>query len=267
MIKTNLVMYTNCQGDFIYNNFLKNIFPFNTMNKVYIQNYKDVLTQEDLESIKQADLFIYQPVSAKNGIKTTENQDGVLKYLKPNCTRICFPSLYLDMWPIYPETGPFVGGDTLDFYENQGLLLENVLELYDTNQYNFNLLERVNRSINYMRMKEKLYCNIKVVDFIEQNWKKYKLFDTQNHPNGILGLYVVKQICRLFNIKSPDIDEFSCQNISVIPFKWPDSRYIKKELCVEYYIGDDSDYYRNHLQTVYKNEHLKKRGGSLPSST
>jgi hypothetical protein len=162
------------------------------------------------------------------------------------------------MWPIYPETGPFVGGETLNVYEKRGESLEHVLELYDTDQYNFNLKERVNYCIEYMRKKENLYCNIKVVDFIEHHWKKWKLFDTQNHPNGILGLYVTKQICKLLQLEEPNTNEFDCQRISVIPFAWPDSRYSKRELNLEYEIGDDAEYYKNNLRMVYKQDHLKK---------
>jgi hypothetical protein len=253
-----LVIYTNCQGDFIYNSFLKDIEFFKNLHIVYIQNYKDELTYNDIECIKKADIFIYQPVSVKNGIKTTENENGVLQFVKQDCVRICFPSLYLDMWPIYEETGPYVGGDTIDVYENQGMVIEEILELYDTNRYNFNLQNRVNYSIEYMRRKEESFCNIKVVDFIEENYKKWKLFDTQNHPNGIVGLYVAKQICHLLGVKEPYINEFTCQHISVIPFKWPDSRYIKQELRVEFPQEDDSQFYKNKLFAVYKQPHRKK---------
>jgi len=254
----NLVIYTICQGDFIYDNFLKQIDFFKTIHKVYIQNYKDELSNDDLTCIQAATIFIYQPVSSTHGIKSTENEDGVLKLLQPTCRRICFPSLYLDMWPIYLETEPYVGGETLDNYENQGLTLEEVLELYDTNKYNFNLQKRVDYCIGYMRRKEDLYCNIKVVDFIEKHYKTWKLFDTQNHPNGIIGLYIAKQICNLLSIQIPDQDEFECSHIKVIQFEWPHSRYMKQELGIEYAHRDDSHYYKNNLFIVYKQQHLKK---------
>ena len=59
--------------------------------------------------LQMADLFVYQPISLKHGVFTTEIDpatgkhvpESVLTYLRPTCVRISFPYMYNNaFWPL-----------------------------------------------------------------------------------------------------------------------------------------------------------------------
>ena len=107
--------------------------------------------------------------------------------------------------------------------------------------------------------REKI-CNIKVSNFILKNYKDYKLFNTQNHPNGILGSYVAKKICELLNVEFTDLNIFSQSNISILDLKYdiPDSIYSKRELSLKYTINDNTEYYKQLIIKVYHDTSIIK---------
>jgi hypothetical protein len=238
-----IVFYTNCQGDKLYELYLCKIDLFRSSQVICIKNYYDI-TSDDILHIMEADMLIYQPVSVKHGIRTTENASGVLNYLKPNCIKICFPSIFLDMWCFSENNGLYIGGHTL--YKYSHLNLQQVLELYDSGKYDFELKPRLDYSIQYMQKKERDFCNIHVTDFIIANYKKHKLMYTQNHPTDILYRFLAKEICRFLNISSVNIDDIPVNN-QIETFGWKFSHYMKTELELEYDEPDESAHYRDHI--------------------
>ena len=256
----NILIYSNCQGQFIYN-WLKDLPYFKDANMTYIANYDITFSEKNIKPFTECDLILYQPVGIHNGIRNTEDiSSGVLKYLKDNCIKICFPSLYTDMWCIYEDTGVYIGGEVIDKYRH--LNIQQILELYDNNLFDFNLKDRFNKSIEYMKMKESKYCNIKASDFILQYYKYYRLFDTQNHPTGILGAFIAFQICKYLGIDQPDINIFEQEDIRIHTVRWKDSKYIKNELDINYIQSDtisNDNHYRELIKLVYHNPFLIKR--------
>jgi hypothetical protein len=253
-----LILYGNCQLPFIYSNWLQNIEYFKeyTVNTIIFHEIATNIS-EYIDIFKKADMIIYQPISEKHNLANTENiKTSILQYLTNDCIKICIPSLYIDMWPFYEESSKYVGGHTIDKYRNEPTV--NIINLYDNNLYDFELRDRLYKSISYMKNKEELYCNIIVSDFIVTNYKKYPLFTTQNHPNGIVGSYVAHQICLFLNICSSYIDYSNNINKIIHPTKWLYSRYMKKELELEYDIEDNNDYYRYILCRLYKFPELVK---------
>jgi len=244
----NLIIFSNCQGPFLYDNWLSKIPFFSKANYTYICNYSSTIVY-DIEKIKHCDIFIYQPV--KNEL------DKIVSYLKPSCIKICFPSIYVDIWPFYLETEKYCGGHCIDKYKNKGFTLDKLLHLYDTNEFDFELNNRFKKSMTYLQQKENDYSAIKVSEFILEYYKTHRLFTTQNHPNGIIGCWVVKQICFLLDI-SFEIDEFT-QSHFIINGNHKNSIYMKKELGIEY-IQDDrgKEEYRKLIIKLYKNPDLIK---------
>lgn len=238
-----IVFYTNCQGDKLHELYLSKIDLFRSSQVICIKNYYDI-TSTDILNIMEADILIYQPVSVKHGIRTTENASGVLNYLKPNCIKICFPSIFLDMWCFSENNGLYMGGHTL--YKYSHLTLPQVLELYDTGKYDFELKQRLNYSIQYMQKKEAQFCNIHVTDFIIANYKKQKLMYTQNHPTDILYRFLAKEICRYLNLSSVNIDRIPV-NDEIESIRWKFSPYMKTELELEYDEQDESAHYRDYI--------------------
>lgn len=189
-----LVFFTNCQGKFIYDNYLSKIDFFNNYKIRFVRNYN--IQDIDYDTIYKADIFIYQPVNEYTiDSDLNDNKKYLIPLLKKNCIKIAFPCLYADIFPLYDEVG-IVGGDIIENYKNLGFSLNKILELFDKNELFFNQEKRFNKSLEYLITRE-TFCNIKVSDFILKYYKDYRLFDTQNHPNGILGSYVAKEICNL----------------------------------------------------------------------
>jgi hypothetical protein len=247
-----IIIFSNCQGPFIYSNWLSKLDFFKKYSLTYFANYDNVTY--DIAALNACDIFIYQPT---NGFTNVDN--GILSHLPTTCIKICFPCVYVDMWCIYQEGPQYIGGECINKYKCEGATLDEILQMFNNNTLNFDLQNRFNNSIKYLQNKETQYCNITVSEFILAHYKTVRLFDTQNHPNGILGSFVATQICKLLNVDAPDICELSQQYISTINgFTWPDSICMKNELGLEFITNNDNNYYINNIKTVYNNPDLIK---------
>ena len=251
-----IVLFTNCQGPVIYNNYLRHLDFFTKHKLIWVPNYVTPITIEDKNHISDSDIFIYQPVN--NYTVNVNAEDDLVSLLKPSCIKICFPSLYIDMWPLYEEGGLYCGGNVINDYINMGYSIDKILHMYNNKEICFDLHNRINKSLQYLKNKEDNYCNIKVSNFIYANYKTHKLFDTQNHPNGIIMSYVAKEISKFLNVEFPDIDFFLQKDVHVISLQWPDSLYMKTELELEFIIDDNQEHYRNLIIMLYNNTSLIK---------
>ena len=250
-----ILIYTNCQGFFIYDFYLKYTSFFQINNVKCIKNYQDV-SNDDFELFKICDIIIYQQVSVENGFQNTESQEyGLLNLLKKDCIKICFPCLYLNIFPIYEENGKYIGGDTLNKYKNQNMTLDNIIPMYENGLYDFELEKRFEKSIEYLKNKEDQYCNIKVYDFIMENYKNKPLFYTQNHPTETLLTYICQKITELLNI---DNNEINYNNKYYNNLIWPNSIYMKNELKMDFIDNDNKYHYGNLIIHCYNHPELIK---------
>jgi hypothetical protein len=240
----NLLIWTNCQGNFIYTHWLSTLPYFKNAVVSYVINYEPLSTTD---IFKTCDVIIYQP---------TQDSSKYIQLLQPYCIKVCIPVIYADIFCIFEEGGKYVGGASLDKYRDR--TLQDILELYDKGEYDFELKGRFEKSMNYLIEKEAL-CDIKVSDMILHNYKHIRLFDTQNHPNGIIGAYMAKEICKFLKIDEPVIDEFTQANIVIQQLQWKDSLYAKRELNQEFIKEDNNAHYRNLLIQLYNNPTLIKR--------
>ena len=162
----NLVFFTNCQGKFIYDNYLSKIDFFNNCEVTFVRNFN--IQDIDYDIIYKADMFIYQPVNEYT-IGSDKNKKYLIPLLKKDCIKISFPCLYADIFPLYDEGG-IVGGDIIEKYKNLGFSLDKILELFDNDELFFNQEKRFKKSLEYLMTREK-FCNIKVSDFILKYYK------------------------------------------------------------------------------------------------
>jgi hypothetical protein len=219
-----ILIFTNCQGNPLARLLSeKNIENYKYHNFHYI--YHTVLDENFKKHLETCDYFIYQPLSSAYPVYNTEN---LKSYLKPSCITISFPYIFNDAFsPIFktykydlPMNGEYSTIETHSIiYKNihpiltlkqKGLSFEEVLDLYEKNQIDFLYKERFNRSIHILKEKEK-ETDIKVSDFILNNYKKYKLFNYHcessntsycNHPSNILINYYINKILELMNLPS-----------------------------------------------------------------
>jgi len=221
-------IFANCQGGVIKDFFPKmfEVVQYHNLNFIF-DNY---LNSEFKTHLTTCDWFIYQPLSLVYPVYNTEN---LKRYLKPDCKTISFPYIFNDAFtPIYktPKHDIAINGEysTIDTYKmvykniepivslkrEKNLPLEQILDLYDNNKIDFRYQERFDNTIKILQEKEKL-TDVKVSQFILDNYKKYKLFnyhtlttdDTHcNHPSNYLLLYYMNQIFRIMGLEEQKYD-------------------------------------------------------------
>lgn len=162
--------------------------------------------------LKQAKLFIYQPVKEAHGKASSKY---LLDKLSPDCQTIAFPSLYFTGYfpqycknpnlkiikSIYPF-GIIPEGDVnvVKMLE-QGQNKEKIAsKLQSKDFYTPDLLKNnVNNSLEELARRE-ANLEIKVSQFIRDNYQQHRLFYVHNHPTDILGIYVANKILDRLNL-------------------------------------------------------------------
>ena len=262
MIK--LVYYTNCQGRGL------NYFIEKYINKIetkYIENYSLIKNKEQIpfDILKQADIFIYQPIDKKHGIYSTDTsvKNNIMSYLSSNCKIISFPYIYnSSLWILippshidgyignYPDINKYINKEPIEKLKIMGYTLDEVLEMYSKNLIDFDYKNRFNKCIKILKEKEEL-CDVKVCDFIKKNIKKHKLFYTQNHPTNCILIHCVNQILSIlgYNYK---YDEFAYPENTSNFGEWVHTTYDYKYWNFEYNnININNNWYIEHIKNIY----------------
>ena len=237
-----VVLYTNCQGKAIRE--ILACHPdmstdYDLKNAIVIGNYELMNNQQEvpIDTIRDADLFIYQPISVDRGQYSTQ---VVLQHIKPGCTTQSFVYLYnYSFW----ETLVFADGDydigtfgikyaalnhePITSLRDSGISWAEIERRIHANTLDWKFRERYEKTQAILRENEK-ECTVKVADFIDANHKTQHLFYTQNHPTEHLLVFVAKSI--LANLgydpeKLPPIDQlprphYKKTNASVSKFKF-----------------------------------------------
>lgn len=210
------LIYANCQN-LLLAKYLSGSEEFNQqylIKRLPIHLYLKNETTIPDHLLKEAKLFIYQPVHDIHGDRSTQS---ILKKLPSDCQTISFPPLYFKGYfpqycrnpvnhviaPNYPY-GLIPHGDSniISMLEEGKSKPEIVERLSDPNFYSKEfLLNNLNETLGELARRES-QLSIKVSSFIEAHFQHYNLFHTQNHPTDMLGIYVVNQILKLINLPS-----------------------------------------------------------------
>lgn len=203
--------------------------------------------------LKKCDIFIYQPVNESYGIYSSNN---LIKYLNNNCIKIGIPFVYIDsFFPLIKKNlaHSIDGGNISDDNTilNKDVILnlkktytnKEIIELYYKNKIDFNYEIRFIENINRMREKEK-ECNVKITDFILENYKKQKLMYLHHHPNKKVLDHIAIQVFNLLNIKNNIIEnkwngklsdeEYPYHQTSIEHFKF---NFNSDANSIEYYLN------------------------------
>ena len=266
----NIVIYSNCQADAIITLLKKKIKG----TYHHIENFKYLNNSKNLpfEKLKKADLFIFQFTKKEHGICSTDinSEENIFNYLKKECLKIGIPSMYQSaFWPILPSYDSPCGHEIIKEFKKKKYSFEKIYEFYDIKQINFKLKERFNKCEKHTKDIETYYLEntnltiIPITPFIRNNYKKYKLFLTNNHPSIYIFFYIVNEIIKIINKKNnKNIKNF--ENIfnnksnkyieHLEGYYWVDSYYIIKELDVEYIKEcKDEIIKQGILQKIYNN--------------
>ncbi len=215
-----LTIYANCQGIALGKTLLEDerfrslyewsrIEPVQTLSSSHVEAISN--------SIAEADLIIYQPVSASNRAEDLSTQK-ILQQSKDGVKQISIPSMYFDGY--FPHLSTMNGLSSIlnlvhDYFIAyaycRGMSLENcVLMLQSKHLYEkTRSVELCNASIENLRRRENVNkLDIPISSFIEQNYKKHKLFNQFNHPTRRMFEYISAQVCEKIGLDgfSPDPD-------------------------------------------------------------
>lgn len=287
--KKNILFCTNCQGHCIIK-MLELNDKFNASYKCdIIENWillKDVKFNIDKlneynKKLENADIFVYQPLKKEHGKLSTETENGLLKYLKKDAKIISIPYIYNNgFWPFFKAVNiedefypglsnrKFVNlecinqcvSDTLKCNEHlecnlnkktSNIQINCILKKYVDNKIDFKYKDRFYASLKILENNENKYnTNIKVSKFIEDNYQKYRLFLSKDHPTTRVFLYCANEILKILKLDELNYEKLSNElneNYCQLPDseynqpcnKWLITKQCAKELNLNY--NDDDD--------------------------
>jgi hypothetical protein len=224
MEKLNVIIFATCQGEAISKflntskEFTDNFIITNVSHNYKYINDNASYFDANIGVIKNADVFIYQPLDSRFGKNAT---DYIKTLLKPTCKTISIPFVYnFSLWSIVQT----LKGDTndkewdkrdeyvklllnievIDDLIKEGISSKNILKLYDRNAIDYKFAERHEKTMNILKEKDKL-VDIKVYNYICENIIKKRLFLYCSHPTSFIFIHMTNQILKIFNLK--EIDE------------------------------------------------------------
>ncbi len=215
MKKKICILQANCQGEPV-ENLLRLSREFSETYEIHrFTNYiREVIPDELLAN---CDLFIYQHLA--EGWKDLSSTNLCAK-LKQDCKTITFPSmLFIHYWPLWSSKKGFDYTDTfLESLLERDLTESQILHLFMnakiTKIYDFDSI--IAKSEKIERAKES-FCSAGYVDYILENYKEKRLFNTINHPGTELLSRTANAI--LSEMKLPDL---TCDQIETFPAPFPE---------------------------------------------
>jgi hypothetical protein len=263
----NILILSNCQGDAVLK-YLEQKLPAN-YRKFHIYKWDgNGITDEILNFLKIIDVLIFTFLSKKFEYYSTDpnTKINIFNYINKDCIKIGFGSIFQTaFWPVIPDfscKGKDDGHNVIIELKKKYSINE-ILSKFDDNKINFNLQERFNKCEKHTKNIEEYYIKypdlniISVTDFIRKNYKEHKLFITHNHPCSYIIIYIVNKIIEILNNKKNlNISQFDNifqypAGLHVVGGNWLDSKYIKKELCINYKIIANEKYYKDFIRTIY----------------
>lgn len=262
--KKNIVYYTNCQYRGL-DYFLEKY----TMNMHHIENYSLIKNGNPIpiDIIKEADIFIYQPIDKKHGIYSTDTsiENNIMTHVPSHCKKISFPYIYnSSLWTLIPPSNidgyignyqdmdKYINREPIEKLKAKGYSIDEVLQMYSNGEIDFDYENRFNKSIKILKEKEEK-CDVKVSEFIEKHITKHKLFFTQNHPTTCVFIHCVNQILSILGYDDK-YDEFSYpQNVCNLSGEWKHTSYDVKYWNFQYEINNiDNDWCIAHIKNIYE---------------
>ena len=172
--------------------------------------------------LKSLDLFIYQKVGGGGRHPYGENltTSVITKQLNPSCVQLMIPNLYFKGYfpqDIKNKRNVLVGskwhlngvipyGDFVleTFFARKRT--DSELEHHLLNEHLFlkeYVIWRAKNSLDELKKREEV-CDIRMSDYIEENYKTQILFHTPNHPADILTFELLKRILQKLQML-PDV--------------------------------------------------------------
>jgi hypothetical protein len=196
-----------------------------------------------VDSIKNCDLFVYQPLAPEHGCYSTdpavENSIGSL--IKNDCVKISFPYTYCSsLWPILQsgrDSNRWFGWEPIHKLRTTGFSDHEIIDLYRENQIDWEYENRFRETMKILREKEST-TDVKISEFIKSKISSDLTFLIPQHPTSLVFLEISSQIHeKIFN-KKLDIS-FLVQdnegNLEDSTYGRPDCRFPIHNSALEFY--------------------------------
>ena len=278
MEKKKVFIYGTCQGGAVMK-FLKENKEFNEKYEVTNQvlSYEMISNSVDFidnpiyrEALNAADVFFYQPVRDVYGKNATEY---LKTFLKEGCQTISMPFVYNSCtYPLVPalkrdftdewlkgqgEKLVLINSEAIDIYISQGLSSKEILDLYDTNELDFNFEQRIQDAWNTTWEKEK-DLDIRIAYFIFDHLSKKRLFLYCSHPTTHVLIHATNQVLALLGcdpIENTFPLDFCALSTCGMPMSYPSAsiKYFNFEFATPEPVSYADAFYRRlivgHLNT------------------
>lgn len=262
MSKVKILFYGTChlhkinelmKENSLYTEKYDDVYIPNFHFRIYDDDYKKDLFGKIISEINQAQIIVYQPVSEKHGQWSTE---FLLKCAKETCRLIRFPNVYNTAFFPLCTLGDYLGTkvfgeETVVDLIKDNYSLDKIIELYKTNQLNWNFENRFKYNISLWQ-KEESKSEIRYCDFILANYKKYQLFEHALYPTMILYVYLCNQL----------LDILGVAGIREVPFQYEGKTYQQLISTPSYlfykfeYISDTNllgdNFYIDYISSIYE---------------
>ncbi|MDL2210885.1 hypothetical protein LJC26_08820, partial [Desulfovibrio sp. OttesenSCG-928-O18] len=188
------VLHANCQGEPLA--LLLGLSP-EFAARWRIRQYTNYTRDAIPDSVLQnATLFLYQHLGPEWGDISSE---ALLQKTGPGTASVCIPNMFFKgYWPLWTSDSPMDFGDTLlDRLYLSGAGKPEILRIYLHGDMK-KLADPAGvlaKTLATEREKER-YCDVKTAAFVEENWRKTRLFQTVNHPDVPLLLHAAQGILR-----------------------------------------------------------------------
>lgn len=157
---------------------------------------QEVASKEESErSIKSADVIIRQPLGPDHGILSSKATSSIAR---PGAAIVNFAyffnSGYASM--CYGNEKLTHGEEDIIRLHSVGATLQDLQEMWSRNEIDFRIKQRFDECLAQMKTREQI-CQVKVADYVSDNYTTTKLFDTHNHPTKVIFLQYLRQLIRL----------------------------------------------------------------------
>ena len=220
-----IVFYMNCH---YYS--LKKYFDYQNIETQYISTYgnifqyKNKITPDSVKQgiinlLKNVDVLIYNPLNDKYGFWSSNN---FINNLKENCLKIKIPYMRTNLYNLgnrYYDLSKFSGKDHkyINFYNIILEVLEHfinnhnepneknihfLIDYYDNFLKDESNIKMIEKHFTYSLKELKKYdmnSDIPMYDFVEENFKKHKLFLNYDHPSILYFGELFKRIMKLIS--------------------------------------------------------------------
>lgn len=240
------IIYGNCHTKIIENylaeyKYFSNKICFYPMPRIYEYNNLN-FNSTSISVLKNCDLFIYQGFQDGSYGKDLAS-NSILSILKKDCILIKMANVHGHAEAFFPQVVPnknnayglFPHGDkNIDKLVSEKRNLNEIISIL--REDNIYTQQQISDNLSYQLealVQRQKGCDIKIVDYIEQNYTKERLFNDLYRPTNFLLKEFARRILKYLNIYNDEFESLEIkQDLST--FKTPIYPSVAKHLKLEY---------------------------------